>query len=88
MAFKNPSGYWSHDGSFSVILTDDATTDHVPRGAQVDGHTVRVQNGRVKQVMGGIQLYANDEPFAWGYKYIKEIRDGKNNLLWQNFNYR
>lgn len=88
MVFKNPTSYWEHQGSYSVVLTDDATTDHLPTGVSVRGKTVSVPRGRIKQVMGGIQFYADEQPFSWGYKFIKEVRDGNDNLVWQNYNYR
>ena len=88
MAFKNPTGYWEYQGSYSVVLTDYAATDNLPTGASVHGKTVSVSRGRIKQVMGGIQFYAYEQPFFWGYKFIKEVRDGNGNLIWQNYNYR
>lgn len=86
--FRNPSGYWSHDGAFSVELTDDADIGIVPSSAQVLGRVVQVENGRIKQSMGGIQLYSREHPFFWGYNKIKVIKDGSGNLLWVNNNYR
>lgn len=88
MTHTNPTGYWECQGSYSVLLTDDAKTDHLPPGAYLYGRTVRVRYGRIKQVMGGIQFYAKDTPFSWGYKFIKEIRGEGDRLIWQNDNYR
>ena len=87
-SFKNPSGYWEHEGSFSVELTPDADKSKVPLSVSVRGDIVHVHNGRVKQTMGGIQLYSNGSPFYWGYPRVKVIRDGNGNLLWVNYNYR
>lgn len=91
MAHKNPTGYWEHQGSYLVFLTDDAGMDYLPVGARLVGgaeKTVRVEHGRIKQVMGGIQFYAGEQPFAWGYKFIKKICDGMGNVIWQNYDYR
>jgi len=88
MPHKNPTGYWEHRGSYSVLLTDNASTDHLPSEASLMGRTVRVENGRIRQVMGGIQFYADGKPLYWGYKFIKEIRDGAGKLIWQNWDYR
>jgi hypothetical protein len=86
--FQNPSGYWEHDGAFSVELTLDADKSIIPLTAEVRGNTVHVHNGRIKQTMGGIQLYSEGSPFYWGYPRIKVIRDGDGNLLWVNHDYR
>jgi hypothetical protein len=86
--FQNPSGYWEHDGAFSVELTSDADKSIVPPSAEVRGDTVHVRNGRIKQTMGGIQLYSEGSPFYWGYPRIKAIRNGNGGLLWVNYNYR
>ena len=85
--FQNPPGYWEHKGKYSVELTPQATTDHLPPSAKV-GLTVTVPEGRIKQVIGGIQFYSNGEPFSWGYRYIKSIKDEKGNLIWQNYDHK
>ena len=86
--FKNPTGYWEHDGAFSVELVEDADTSIVPASATVQDNVVSVQHGRVKQTMGGIQLRSHEAPFYWGYNQMKCIRDGSGNLLWVNWNHR
>lgn len=86
--FQNPSGHWKHQGAFSVELTDDAPISIVPSSAVVDGNKVIVREGRIEQTIGGIQLYASEQPFSWGYSMIKEIRDGDKNLLWINSRYQ
>jgi hypothetical protein len=86
--FQNPSGYWEYDGAFSIELTPDADKSIVPPGAEVQGDIVRVHHGRIKQTMGGIQLYSEGRPFYWGYPRIKAIRDENGNLLWVNYDYR
>ncbi|MEZ4104170.1 MAG: hypothetical protein R3B60_02705 [Candidatus Paceibacterota bacterium] len=86
--FKNPSGYWKHDGSFSVELVPDADKSMVPTSAEIRGDTVHVCHGRIKQTMGSIQLYSYESQFCWGYPRIKVIRDGQGKLLWVNYNYR
>ena len=85
--FRNPTGYWEYEGSFSVELTSDADKSIVPSSAEIRDNTVHVRHGRIKQTMGGIQLYSKDSPFYWGYPYIKVIRDGNRNLLWVNYKY-
>lgn len=84
MVFRNPTGYWEYEGSYSVLLADDAETDLLPHGATLHGHVVHVRNGCIKQTIGGIQFYAEGKPFCWSYKRIKEIRDSNDKLLWQN----
>jgi hypothetical protein len=86
--FKNPAGYWTHQGAFSVELIPDANKSIVPPSAEVEGDIVRVRAGRIKQSMGGTQLYSAGARFCFGYSYIKVIRDGSGNLLWVNYNYR
>ncbi len=88
MSFQNPTGYWEHQGAYSVELTPEAETNRVPEGVRVNGTVVTVEVGRVKQTMGGIQLYALEKPFYWGYSYIRCIRDGDGKLLWVNNNCR
>ncbi|TSC60264.1 MAG: hypothetical protein LiPW15_142 [Parcubacteria group bacterium LiPW_15] len=88
MSHKNPTGCWVYKGSYSVLLADEAGTNHLPPGAVLSGRTVRVQDGSVAQSMGGINLYAEGISFGWGYKGLKEIRDGRGKLLWQNKDYR
>ena len=83
----NPTGFWSHVGAYTVLISDDATTSIVPDGVQVDGRIVRVTNGRVYQSMGGIQLEADGRYFFWGYAHLKEIRDGEGALIWRNKHY-
>ena len=86
--FQNPSGYWEHDGAFSVELTKNADKNIIPSGTKIEGDVVIVDHGRIKQTMGGIQLYSLERPFYWGYNLIKAIRDGAGNLLWVNHGYR
>lgn len=86
--FKNPSPYWEHQGAFSVELTPDADKSIAPATTEIRGDTVHVKQGRIKEVMGGIQLYSLESPFYWGYPRIKAIRDGNGNLLWVNYDYR
>ena len=86
--FKNPAGYWEHQGAYTVELTDDAPTDHLPDQAVVEGRIVRVAVGRIKQVMGGIQFYCHEQPFSWGYKKIKTIKGSNGELIWINNQYR
>jgi len=88
MSQKNSTGYWEHRGSYSVLLADKADTSDLPPGAVLSGRTVHVQDGSVDQSsIGGIILYVKGVPFRWGRKGIKEIRDGRGRLLWENDNY-
>ena len=79
----NRLGYYAN--AFSVELWRDFTTDHLPTtGVTIRGNTVYVANGSVQQVMGGIQFYAGNAPFSWGYYYIRRILDAEGNELWHN----
>ncbi len=86
--FKNPLGCWEHNGAFSVELVPGTDKNNAPRSAEVRGNTVRVRNGRIKQMTGAIQLYSEERPFYWRYSCIKVIRDGCGVLLWVNYDYR
>lgn len=86
--FRNPSGYWEYEGAFSVELTHEADKSIVPASAVIKGDTIYFSDGRIKQTIGGIQLYSSDQPFFWGYVFLKVIRDGKGKLIWVNYNYR
>lgn len=46
--FKNPTGYWEHQGSYSVELFPGTPKDRLPSGSIVSGDTVRVQNNDYK----------------------------------------
>lgn len=88
MNFNNPTGYWEYDGPFSVELVPDTPTDIVPKnGAAVKGNIVAIHHGRIKQTMGGIQLYAYEQPFYWSYSSIKAIRRPDGSLVWLNWNF-
>lgn len=86
--FQNSTGYWSHTGSFSVQLTDDALTHNVPGSARIVGRVVHVPEGEVGQSIGGIQMRSRGQDFAWGYNFIKAIRDGEGKLIWVNNHFR
>lgn len=87
--FRNPDSYWEHDGSFTVELVPGTSFERVlPNSARWDGINVRVADGRVKQTMGGIQLYGRPnfgDPFYFGYSKIICIRKGDGTLLWRNY---
>ena len=87
MAHKNSTGYWEHQGTYSVVLTDNADTSRLPEGILLQKRTISVENGRIKQTMGGIQFYVNEQPFCWSYSFIKEIRNSNGKLIWQNRDY-
>ncbi len=82
--FENPQGCWEHNGAFSVELVHGADKSVVPFSAKVDGDTIRVRYGIIKQTMGGIQFYSCGSLFYWGYPSVKVIRDGQGKLLWVN----
>ena len=88
--FQNPTGYWEHDGGFTVELAQGAPVERVlPTSAHWDGVKVHVQNGRVKHTMGGIQLYGLPnlgDPFYFVYDNIICIRKADGTLLWRNDN--
>jgi hypothetical protein len=88
--FTNSTGYWEHDGGFSVELAPGAPVERVlPASARWDGLKVHVHNGRVKQTMGGIQLYGRPnlaDPFYFSYKHIICIRKADGSMLWRNYN--
>jgi hypothetical protein len=64
--FKNQTGYWEHDGAFSVELTPSADKSIVPPNAEIRVDTVHVRHGRIKQTIGGIQLYSEGSPLSTG----------------------
>ena len=88
MTFTNPTGYWGYNGAYVVLLTDDTATDRLPSSVLVHGKTVRVAHGLVTQSIGGIQFYADGQPFFWRYKFVKEVRDKNGKLIWQNNTHR
>lgn len=88
MQFTNPTGTWSHNGPYTVELTEDADTSIVPSSASVNGMIVTVPNGRIAQSMGGIDLESNGSVFHYGYRWIRCFRDGNGKLLWVNSAYR
>ena len=75
-----------YQGPYTVEIEPGAATDHLPLSATVNGNVVTVPRGTVQQVMGGIQFCADREPFSWGYKFIRRIKDASGNILWQNWN--
>lgn len=88
--FQNPKGYWSHDGGFTVEIVEGIRAeDVVPASASLEGNQIRVKNGRVKQTIGGIQLYGRPhftDPFCFGYDGMVCIRKDDGTLLWRNYN--
>lgn len=88
MTFVNPTGCWEHRGAYTVLLTDDAATDRLPGSVLVHNKTLHVAQGLVAQSIGGIQFYADGQPFFWRYPFVKAIRDKDGNLIWLNNIYR
>jgi hypothetical protein len=77
-----------YEGSFSVRLKNKASEGISIKGVSTKGNIIKVAHGRAYQTPGGIQFYAEDIPFYWGYVFIKEIRDSDNQIIWQNYNYK
>lgn len=76
-----------YEGAYSIEISPRATKSHLPmRSVSVNGNMVSVPRGTVRQVMGGIQFYADGHPFSWGYNFIRCIRDSDGNVLWKNWN--
>ncbi len=90
MAPKNPTEYWSeYNGTFSIELTPGAPKHGVPKmGTTIEENIVYIRNGRVKKVLGGVQLCVYGQSFYYPYSMMKAIRNGDGNLLWQNNEYR
>ena len=86
MAHTNPNGGWSYKGKYSIKLRQGTVTDNLPDGTKLEGKVLTVENGTVQQVIGGIQFYAGDSPFSFGYRFIDSISDGTGKLLWKNRN--
>lgn len=77
--------FWEHEGAFSIELSPDAYTYHVPKnGVAITENIVQVQDGKIQQFMGGMQFWVLKIPFAWGYRFIRCIRDAQGNILWEN----
>jgi len=85
--FINPDGYWEYQGPFSVEVTPGAKRDHVPCTVRFEGNIAYIDAGRIKQTIGGIQLYAFETPFYWGNNMIRAIRDKDGRPIWVNRNY-
>lgn len=84
MAINNLVGK-PYKGAFTVETWRNAPMDTVLSPARVSGKFIHVSDGTIQQVLGGIQFYAGDQPFSWGYKYIKKISDSNGNVLWENW---
>ncbi len=75
-----------YNGTFSVLLTDKASTDNaasVP-GVVVGKEMVTVPSGSFSIVDGGIECHYEKRRFYWNSRYVRQIKDGDGNLLWQN----
>jgi hypothetical protein len=91
--FVNPSGFWSHDGTYMVELTriEDPTNTIVPNNPdnKISGDIIIIRNGKLGQSMGGITMEDSDgKSFHFGYISIKCIRKENGSLLWVNNNHR
>jgi hypothetical protein len=74
----------SYKGKYSVTTRNITPTE--PRGCSLIGNTIYVYSGSVQQVMGGIQFYAGEIPFSFGYNYLECIKDENGTILWENYN--
>lgn len=75
-----------YKGAFTVELWRNASLSVVKEtNAFISGKTINVPKGSVQQVIGGIQFYAEDKCFSWGYKFIKEIKNNKGEIIWENW---
>lgn len=92
IAFTNPTGNWSYAGPFQIHVIAGTDTSEVERytGVQVNGTIISVGEnksfpGRIKQVVGGIQMYAGiDQPFFFDYKHLIRICRPSGQPIWQN----
>lgn len=74
-----------YQGSYIVEVWRNALLNHLPSTVKINGNLIIVSEGLVQQVIGGIQFYANNEPFSWGYRFIKKITGSNNEILWENW---
>jgi hypothetical protein len=86
VTFVNPTGLWSHTGSYSIEFVPGSPTSHIPANVELNKSVARVHSGKVQQNMGGIDFTADRKTFCWGYRYLRCIRDGNGKLLWVNSN--
>ncbi len=97
--FQNPTGFWKHDGAFSIEFINDLDF-HIRQLPQPEfkfkDKTVRVDHGGLGQDRNWVQFFAferNDttqiaaEAMRFMHK-VKAIRDGEDNLLWVNNNHK
>lgn len=85
---KNPTGFWSYSGNYSVELAPDAPTDWLPDGVSVSGNVLYIQDGAVGQDRGGINFAANGNVFHFGYKFLQRILGEDGEIIWENENLR
>lgn len=78
-----------YQGLYTVELQPGASTNHLPASSvTIRGSIVSVPRGTVQQVLGGIQFHADGKPFAWGYNFIRRIKNASGEVLWENWNAR
>lgn len=74
-----------YEGLITVHLKAGVVERVYPNGVTRVGDTVTIEGGSVTQVKGGLQFQSQDNtPFAWGYKWIEEVRGSQGELLWKN----
>lgn len=87
-----PNGY---QGPFTIELVPDhnLTLSHVPSTTpgvviSADRKTITVAIGRVVSVTGGLQFYAYEIPFSFGWNLVNRVLDNNDEVLWQNWYYK
>lgn len=79
----------NYQGDYTVELFPDSPTDKAPQDAIIekkgDKIVVSVKHGRIRQSMGGIDLYSQSgQAFYWGYKFMRRILNAQGAIIWQN----
>ncbi|MEI8337605.1 MAG: hypothetical protein WCF92_00480 [bacterium] len=87
--FKNPTGYWTHEGGYTVEITDNTPINLIPSSITVTDHILTVLNGSCYQSVGGICLVtAQGNKFRFSYNHMKAIRRLDGTPIWVNWNYQ
>ena len=91
-AFKNPEEAWSYNGPFHVHITNEAHVDERLRqyiDVHIEGTLIRVgengvQPGRIEKHTYGIQMFAGDQSFDFGFHNLIRLCRPSGQLIWQN----
>lgn len=75
-----------YQGPYTLEVTSDYPLEILPKVNGLESKTgkITVQVGTVQQSMGSMQMYACNEPFSIGYKFLKRILDKDGEILWEN----